>query len=239
MTHGILLKTHQLDYQDAWNLQKRLHQDLVRGTGTDTLILTEHPHTYTIGKSGQESNLVTDEKRLNESGIQVYRIDRGGDITYHGPGQIVGYPILDLHNYYLDVHRFLRDLEEVIIRTLAEYDISAGRVEGLTGVWVAEEKIAAIGVKVSRWVTMHGFALNVSTNLTYFGHIVPCGIVDKPVTSMHKLLSRQPSFIEVRSKIAENFSQVFGIDFREARIEDFLNTEASLPASVGIPDSIS
>ncbi len=215
MKIGRVFKTGILDYQTAWDWQRELHQQRVAGEIPDTLILTEHPHSYTIGKAGGENHLVADERVLKQNGIGVYRIDRGGDITYHGPGQIVGYPILDLHNYYLDVHRFLRDLEEVIIRTLAEYDIRAGRVDGLTGVWVNGAKIAAIGVKVSRWVTMHGFAFNVNTDLKYFGNIVPCGISDKPVTSMEKLLGTKLDFEEVQNLIHHKFEEVFEIDLIE------------------------
>jgi len=215
MKKAQLLKTELLDYQQAWDWQRQLHSERRFGAIPDTLILTEHPHTYTIGKSGDESHLVADEARLATEGIKLYRIDRGGDITYHGPGQIVGYPILDLHDHYCDVQRFLRDLEEVIIRTLAEFGITAGRVEGLTGVWVDDAKVAAIGIRVSRWVTMHGFALNVNTDLSYFGQIVPCGISDKPVTSMAKLLGHAVDFAEVQDKLAQHFAAVFGIEFVE------------------------
>jgi lipoyl(octanoyl) transferase len=215
MNIGRIIKTGLLDYQTAWDWQRDLHQQRVTGEIPDTLILTEHPHTYTIGKAGGENNLVVDERLLKQNGITVYRIDRGGDITYHGPGQIVGYPILDLHNYYLDVHRFLRDLEEVIISTLAEYDIRAGRIDGLTGVWVDDAKIAAIGVKVSRWVTMHGFAFNVNTDLKYFGNIIPCGISDKPVTSMQKHLGSRLELEQVQNLIHHKFEEVFQVDLIE------------------------
>jgi len=223
MRQGILIKTELLDYQKAWDLQRNLHQARFKGIVDDALILTEHPHTYTIGKSGHEENLITDESVLNSQGIKVYRIDRGGDITYHGPGQIVGYPILDLHNYYLDVHRFLRDLEEVIIQTLAEYAIQAGRVAGLTGVWVNGAKVAAIGVKVSRWVTMHGFAFNVNMDLNYFGNIIPCGITHKPVTSMARLLGTKLSFSNVQDQICKKFSQIFEIKLTRHKLEDILS----------------
>ncbi|HEX9653808.1 MAG TPA: lipoyl(octanoyl) transferase LipB [bacterium] len=233
MNVGRIIKTVLLDYQTAWDWQRELHQQRVAGEIEDTLILTEHPHTYTIGKSGGEEHLVADERLLKQNGITVYRIDRGGDITYHGPGQIVGYPILDLHNYYLDVHRFLRDLEEVIIRTLAEYDIRAGRVGGLTGVWVDGAKIAAIGVKVSRWVTMHGFAFNVNTDLKYFGNIIPCGISDKPVTSMKKLLGNSLDFEEVQNRIGRQFENVFQITLVESNhdLEEFEIGQVSFSAS--------
>jgi len=216
MKIGRLIKTGLLDYQSAWDWQRELHQQRVSGEIVDTLILTEHPHTYTIGKAGGEEHLIADEGVLKQNGITVYRIDRGGDVTYHGPGQIVGYPILDLHNYYLDVHRFLRDLEEVIIQTLAEYDIRAGRVDGLTGVWVGEAKIAAIGVKVSRWVTMHGFAFNVNTDLKYFENIIPCGITDKPVTSMAKLLGGEVDYDAVQEAVWKKFEAVFEIELIES-----------------------
>lgn len=212
MKTGQLFKTGLLDYKTAWDWQRDLHQQRVAGVIEDTLILTEHPHTYTIGKAGGEEHLIAEEDTLKREGITVFRIDRGGDITYHGPGQIVGYPILDLHNYYLDVHRFLRDLEEVIIQTLAEYGVRGGRVSGLTGVWVDGAKIAAIGVKVSRWVTMHGFAFNVNTDLNYFGNIIPCGISDKPVTSMEKLLGGKLNFDKVQNLIWHKFEEVFEIE---------------------------
>ncbi len=218
MVSARVIQAGQLDYQVAWDFQRKIHQERVAGRCPDTLVLTEHPHTYTIGKSGDGSNLVTDENELKQQGITVYRIDRGGDITYHGPGQIIGYPILDLHDYYLDIHRFLRELEEVIILTLADYGITAGRVKGLTGVWVENAKVAAIGIKVSRWVTMHGFAFNLNTDLKYFGHIVPCGITDRPVTSMQLLLGRKLDISEVSEKLVDNFGKVFGIRFQEQRL---------------------
>lgn len=222
MKKGILLKTGLFDYQHAWDLQKSMHADRLHAIIPDTLILTEHPHTYTLGKSGHEKNLVVEESALHREGIEVFRIDRGGDITYHGPGQIIGYPILDLHGYYLDVQRFLRDLEEVLIRTLAEYGICGDRVEGLTGVWVAGAKVAAIGVKVSRWVTMHGFAFNVNTDLSYFGNIVPCGIADRPVTSMEKLVGEKLDLLQVQSNIAQKFTEIFDIELEEQSLEDTL-----------------
>ncbi|MFQ5706137.1 MAG: lipoyl(octanoyl) transferase LipB [bacterium] len=220
----MLIKTGLWDYQEAWDFQRERHQARLEGQIPDTLILTEHPHTYTIGKAGGQENLITDEAVLNKQGIAVYRIDRGGNITYHGPGQIVGYPILDLHHYYLDVHRFLRDLEEVMIRTLAEYGILADRIAGLTGVWVKEAKIAAIGVKVSRWVTMHGFAFNVNTDLAYFGNIVPCGISDRPVTSMAKLLAEPVDYQEVQDLLIQKFSEIFEIQLYENELETVLQS---------------
>ncbi len=221
MKPAVLVKTGILDYQKAWDLQRALHRKRLAREIPDTLILTQHPHTYTLGKSGHENHLLVDETALKREGVGVFRIDRGGDITYHGPGQIVGYPILDLRNHYLDVHRFLRDLEEVLIRVLADHGLEAGRVPGLTGVWVNGAKVAAIGVKVSRWVTMHGFAFNVDPDLRYFGRIVPCGIPDKPVTSVRQLLGHRVDYGEVEACVAERFSQVFGLDLRPVDQSEF------------------
>jgi len=210
-----LLNVGLLDYEKAWQLQRKIHQKRVSGESPDTLIFCEHPHTYTIGKTGYDAHLLADENTLARQGVQVHRIDRGGDITYHGPGQIVGYSILDLHDHYLDVHRYLRDIEQVIINTLAEYDIRAERDESYTGVWVNGEKIAAIGVKVSRWVTMHGFAFNVNVDLSYFNNIVPCGISDKAVTSLGSLKRQKMDMREVVGKVADNFSDTFGLNFEK------------------------
>lgn len=206
----------QVDYQSAWSLQKKLFDDCLQAQSGDALILCEHPHTYTVGKNGVESlgkHLLLNKDQLLENGIRVFEIDRGGDITYHGPGQIVGYPILNLNRYYRDVHRYLRDIEEVIIRTIRHYDIIGKRIEKVTGVWVdtlrGPEKICAIGVKVTRWITMHGFALNVNTNLDFFNGIVPCGITDKGVTSMEKLLGQQQDINEIENIIIHEFQSVF------------------------------
>ncbi len=216
MQNATLLTTGLLDYQSAWDLQKSIIADRIAGNVPDTLIMTEHPHTYTLGKTGREDHLVADELSLQRRGITVYRIDRGGDITYHGPGQIVGYPILDLHNHFLDLHKYLRALEEVLILTLSDYGIAAGREEGMTGVWIDGAKIAAIGVKVSRWVTMHGFAFNVNTDLSYFNNIVPCGISDKPVTSLAQLLGREPDHLEVEEVVASRFAEIFHLKWLTA-----------------------
>jgi lipoyl(octanoyl) transferase len=215
MRRGILVNAGCLEYQKAWDLQRQVNRARLVGEIADTLILTEHPHTFTLGKTGEENNLVTEESALQQRGIKVYRIDRGGDITYHGPGQIIGYPILDLKQYYLDVHRYLRELEEVLIAMLSEYGLSGKRFEGFTGVWVNGAKVSAIGIKVSRWVTMHGFALNVNTDLSYFGNIVPCGIPDKPVTSMQKLLGYEVDCAEVQEIIVEKFQDIFSIELAE------------------------
>lgn len=178
------------------------------------LIFCEHPHSYTLGRSGKESNLLFNEQFLESKGARFYKIKRGGDITYHGPGQIVGYPILDLDNFFTDIHKYLRFLEEAIIKTCADYNLTAGRVEGLTGVWIDPEsdtprKICAMGVKASRWVTMHGFAFNVNTNLDYFNYIVPCGISDKAVTSLQKELGKEIDTTEVKKKVLQHLTTLF------------------------------
>lgn len=180
------------------------------------LLLCQHPHTYTLGKSGKPEHLLLSEAALAHHGATYHRINRGGDITYHGPGQLVGYPILDLDNFRPDIHWYLRTLEEVVIRTLAEYDLRAGRIAGLTGVWLGWEegapnprKICAMGVKCSRWVTMHGFALNVAPDLAYFGHIVPCGITDKAVTSLAQELGRSVAVEEVQERLLPHLRKLF------------------------------
>ncbi len=224
---GSLALLGKVEYERAWELQARLQKRRQAGLIPDVLLLLEHPHTYTIGKRGGEEHLLMPERDLLARGIRVFRIDRGGDITYHGPGQVVGYPILDLHDHYLDVHRYLRDLEEVIIRLLSRYGLQGMREQGLTGVWVQatsgqKAKIAAIGVKTSRWVTMHGFALNVNTDLSYFGKIIPCGISHRPVTSMQQCLGRLLDLEEVMHAAAEEFAAVFGIRFETVSVSQLL-----------------
>ena len=197
-------------YIDAWTLQQELWTLRQAEAIEDILLLTEHEHVYTLGKSTDDNHLLASDEELKISGTDVFHIDRGGDITYHGPGQIVGYPIIDLNNYFLDIHRYLRSLEDVIIRTLAAFGIMAGREKDMTGVWVNEEKIAAIGVKVSRWVTMHGFALNVNTDLSKFDRIIPCGIFHKGVTSMQQYMGYEVTIETVREALVESFADVFG-----------------------------
>lgn len=208
------------EYGEAWRLQKLIWQLRCEGSVPDVLILTEHHHTYTLGKSADENHLLAPADELRRKNIGVYHIDRGGDITYHGPGQLVGYPILDLNNYYLDVHRYLRDLEEVVIRTLCDFGVRGERVEGYTGVWVGDEKIAAIGIKVSRWVTMHGFAFNVNTDLSYFDRIIPCGIFHKGITSLEQLLQHRVDIAEVQKRIVAHFGDVFGVQIESKSIHD-------------------
>lgn len=214
-----------VDYQEAWDKQEQLFQDTVaiktrnRAEGTlektpNYLVFCEHPHVYTLGKSGKPDHLLLDDEGLKAKQATYYKINRGGDITYHGPGQIVGYPILDLDNFFTDIHLYLRTLEEAIILTLADYGIMAGRYEGYTGVWLdagneKARKICAMGVRCSRWVTMHGFAFNVNADLSYFRNIVPCGIDDKDVTSMQRELGRPLDMEEVKAKLKMHIAALF------------------------------
>lgn len=218
------------DYKETWDYQEELFKGIVdvkiQNRKESTLVETpnyflfvEHPHVYTLGKSGDISNLLLSEKQLQDKGATFYKINRGGDITYHGPGQIVGYPILDLENFFTDIHKYLRFLEEVIILTLAEYNITGTRSEGETGVWLDvgtpfARKICAMGVRASRWVTMHGFALNVNANLGYFDNIIPCGIKGKAVTSLQVELGIESvNEEEVKEKIQKHFQQLFEAEF--------------------------
>lgn len=208
---GWLLVRHDLPYAQGWALQNTLFDLRKAGRIPDILILTEHRPVYTFGKSGKREHLLIPEEQVRKKGIDLFWIDRGGDITYHGPGQLVGYPIFDLHNYYLDIGRFLRDLEAVLIQVLSQFHIAASRKPGLTGVWVGEMKIASIGIKVSRWITKHGFAVNVNTDMHYFQNIVPCGIADKPMTSMQLVLGEPVAMDRVMTGVVDAFRQVFGI----------------------------
>lgn len=195
-----------INYKEAWDLQKSIHQLRVENKIDDVLFLLEHPHTYTLGKTADKENLVCDAKYLSDNKISVYDIDRGGDITYHGPGQIVGYPIINLTKWQQDTHKYLRSLEEIIIKVCADYDLSGNRIQNLTGVWIDDRKIAAIGIKVSRWITMHGFAFNINTDLELFNGIIPCGISDKAVTSLKQELNKENiSLNEVKEKIIYHF----------------------------------
>ena len=221
-------------YKETWDYQEELFKQIVdikiknrrEETNLETpnyFLFVEHPHVYTIGKSGDLTNLLLSEKQLEAKGATFYKINRGGDITYHGPGQIVGYPILDLENFFTDIHKYLRFLEEVIILTIAEYGIIGARSEGETGVWLDvgtpfSRKICAMGVKASRWVTMHGFALNVNANLGYFDNIIPCGIKGKAVTSLHVELRKPIDENEVKEKIKKHFSILFEATFKRFEI---------------------
>jgi lipoyl(octanoyl) transferase len=198
-------------YAEALDLQRSLVEERRAGRIADTLLLLQHPHVITLGVRGDggRSHILAGSDTLGARGVQVHETGRGGDVTYHGPGQIVGYPIVDLSPDRRDVHRYVRDIEEVLIRTAADYGIDAERVPGLTGVWVGREKLAAIGVRIARWITSHGFALNVSTNLDYFDFIVPCGIADRGVTSLERLLDRAVELADVEDHIVRHFSNVF------------------------------
>jgi lipoyl(octanoyl) transferase len=196
-----------MDYGAALELQQRLVAERKQGLITDQLLLLEHPHVITLGRNGHMENLLAGDDVLRRAGISFYPTDRGGDVTYHGPGQLVGYPILDLREWSRDVGAYVRAIEQAIIDTLADFGIAAGRIPKLTGVWVGEQKIAAIGVHISRWVTSHGFALNVTTDLSYFQYIVPCGLT-KPVTSMARL-GAAADLQEVSRSLAAHFGQVF------------------------------
>jgi lipoyl(octanoyl) transferase len=204
----------RVPYAEALALQRSLVEDRRAGVIGDTLLLLEHPHVLTLGVRGDggRGHILASADVLAARGIEVHETGRGGDITYHGPGQLVGYPIIDLNPGRRDVHRYVRDLETVLIRTAADYGIQAGRVEGLTGVWVGDDKVAAIGVRIARWVTSHGFALNVSTNLDHFKLIVPCGIADRGVTSLERLLGRGVEMAEVENRIIEHFRNVFDLN---------------------------
>ncbi len=211
-----------IDYKEAWNLQKSIHQLRVENKIDDVLFLLEHPHTYTLGKIADKENLVGDKKYLDENNISVYDIDRGGDITYHGPGQIVGYPIISLTNWKQDTHKYLRAIEEVIIKVCLEYGLQGSRVDKYTGVWIEDRKICAIGIKVSRWITMHGFAFNVNTDLNLFNGIVPCGISDKEVTSLNRELNKEFSLSEVKERIIHHFNNLFRYDQIEFKSKEEL-----------------
>ncbi|MEY3678843.1 MAG: hypothetical protein RI924_984, partial [Bacteroidota bacterium] len=218
----------RMDYQQAWDKQEYIFAETVKiktvNRGSEQpvptpnfLVFVEHPHVYTLGKSGKPENLLLDDQGLQKKEATYYKINRGGDITYHGPGQLVGYPILDLDNFFTDIHLYLRTLEEAIILTLADYGIAAGRYPGYTGVWIDPElptarKICAMGVRCSRWVTMHGFAFNVHPDLNYFKNIIPCGIDDKAVTSMELELGRKVVLEEVKQGLKNHIAQLFKMD---------------------------
>jgi lipoyl(octanoyl) transferase len=201
----------RMPYAEALALQRSLVEERRAGRVDDLLLLVEHPHVLTLGVRGDggRSHILATPAALDSRGVEVHEAGRGGDITYHGPGQVVGYPILDLHPDRCDVHRYVRDIEEVLIRTASDYGIEARRVEGLTGVWVGRDKLAAIGVRIARWVTSHGFAFNVTTDLEYFNLIVPCGIVDRGVTSLATLLGHSVDRGEVEDRLVAHFGHVF------------------------------
>ena len=192
-------------YKRTWELQKELQLQRIENKIDDTLLLVEHEPVYTFGKNSDENHLLQNYPE----NVKLFHIERGGDITFHGPGQIVGYPIIDLHNYKMSISWYMRALEEVIIRSLDKFGISANRKDGLTGVWVEDEKIAALGVRISRWVTMHGFALNVNTDLTYYDSIIPCGIFDYGITSLKHILGEKQNISKIKSILSAVFLDVF------------------------------
>ena len=214
-----------INYEESWKKQESIfnkiidtkikNRNLQKEIKTDNYILTcSHPHVYTLGKSGDEKNLLIDKNIIEKENLEFFKINRGGDITYHGPGQIVIYPILDLENFFTDIHKYLRSLEEAVILTLREYNIESGRIKDYTGVWIDiksdnPRKICALGVKTSRWVTMHGLALNVNTDLNFFKNIIPCGINDKEVTSISKEVGQDIKIKDVEKKLLNNLSKVF------------------------------
>ena len=221
-----------IDYKQAWDYQEKLFNEIIeikiqnrkspqeeQKTTPNYLLFCEHPHVFTLGKSGDEKNLLANEASLENQQATFYKINRGGDITYHGPGQIVGYPIFDLENFFTDIHKYLRFLEEAIILTLADYGLQSGRIKGMTGVWLDIEnpekarKICAMGVRCSRWVSMHGFAFNINTNLSYFNNIVPCGITDKAVTSLSYELNTEVDINEVKEKLKHHLAILFNIQY--------------------------
>jgi len=218
----------KIDYKECWDFQEEIFAEILavkssnkkEDKTTETknhLIFCEHPHVYTLGKSGDKKNLLVNEDYLKSRGATFHKINRGGDITYHGPGQLVGYPIIDLDNFFTDIHKYLRFLEEAVILTLKEYGLESERSPGETGVWFdvgtpKARKICALGVKSSRWVTMHGFAFNINSDLSYFGNIIPCGITDKSVTSLQKELGKEMDMQEVKNKVKSHLIELFEME---------------------------
>lgn len=213
----------RIAYEDALRLQKALEKEVIETHGRDYLLLLEHPHTFTIGRRSKENGVLATREMLRSLGVEVFETDRGGKVTYHGIGQIVGYPIISLSPDREDVHKYVRDLEEVLISSLADYGIEAFRIEGLTGVHTPEGKVAAIGVHIKRWVTTHGFALNVNTDLNYYNWIIACE--GEPVTSMEHLLGREVEMAEVEDRIIRNFEAVFGITEVQSSVFDTANQD--------------
>jgi lipoyl(octanoyl) transferase len=222
----LIVELGLIGYGDAWALQKRLVAARKANAIEDVLLLCEHPHVITLGRNGKREHLLASEHVLKQKGVELHATDRGGDVTYHGPGQIVGYPILNLGAIRRDVVWYVRMLEEAMIRATAEFGVSVGRLEGKTGIWVhtapTEEKLAAIGVHISRWVTSHGFAYNVSTDLRFFDLIVPCGIADRKATSLEKILGRSIERKEVAPQLVKHFGEVFGLEMKQASRQELL-----------------
>ncbi len=210
---GYLIDIPHGPYKEVWDLQKKLHDLRVRGEIPDVFILVEHNPVITIGRNAGFDNLKVPPEALREKGVELYKIERGGDVTYHGPGQLVGYPIFYIRQALAGIKGFIRNMEKALIKAVSHFGIEATVKEGLPGIWVGNDKLAAIGVAVKRWVTFHGFALNVNTDLSYFDLIVPCGLRDKGVTSMEKLLGRKVDMDEVKMRVREAFEEVYGISF--------------------------
>ncbi len=225
MNTGWVVDLGSMEYRAAWDLQRRVAQGVAKNLVPDVLLLVEHPPVYTLGRAahGSAQNLIWDQDKRTREGIGFVEVDRGGDITYHGPGQIVGYPILDLNRYGRDLHQYLRNLEEALIRTLEEFGVIGERMPPNTGVWVGNEKVAAIGVKASRWITQHGFALNVAPNLEHFQGIVPCGIQDKGVTSLEKLTGRRMTLDEVKPVVVRHLARVLALDFETITLSSLMD----------------
>jgi lipoyl(octanoyl) transferase len=217
-----LISLPETPYSEVWDLQKEIFQKLIDGQGKDTLILCEHSPVYTLGRVTEKENILFSDEELKKIGAEKFEIERGGDVTFHGPGQLVGYPLLNLSHFKEDLGWYLRALEETIILTLKEYSIQGFRIPGKTGVWVGEknneEKICAIGIKTSRWCTMHGFAFNVNTDLSYFDRIIPCGIADKKVTSLKKILLMEISLKDVVIKFRKAFEEVFEVSLLDQNL---------------------
>lgn len=222
MRRGWVLDLGLIAYAEAWQIQQELHAKRQTHAIPDTLLLLEHPPVITLGKGFHPENLLFNPEFYAQRGIEVCRTDRGGDVTCHNPGQLVGYPIFDVQTHGRDLHRFLRDIEEALIRSLAEFGVQAGRNPPYTGVWVGDEKVAAIGIRVARWVSMHGFALNVNNDLSLFQLIVPCGIADKDVTSLSRLLGRPVPMEQVKQVVKHQFSAVFGLEWEAPEVEGLL-----------------
>jgi lipoyl(octanoyl) transferase len=216
-----LVNLDTIPYADALALQHRIVEARKRGALNDTLLLLEHPPVFTLGRNADESNILASRELLEQRGIQVFRVERGGDVTYHGPGQLVGYPILNLRDFRMDVGWFVRAMEETLIRALGDFGIKGRRIEKLVGVWMGEAKIAQIGARIEEWITYHGFALNVDPHLADFDLIVPCGISDRPVTSMARVLDRAIDLRAARERVAARFGEVFGAEMIEMKREEF------------------
>jgi lipoate-protein ligase B len=225
MNQLLVINLGRTRYADAWELQRKIFSARLAHRIPDVLLLTEHEPVYTLGKGADINHLLAGNVELQEKKIDVYTIDRGGDVTFHGPGQLVGYPILDLNDYYLDIHRYLRDIEEALIRTAQDFGIGAERSDGYTGVWVKNDKLAAIGIKVSRWVTMHGFAFNVNTDLSYFDRIIPCGIFHKGVTSLQTLTGHEVAMADVEKAVVRNFESVFSVASQPIMFNELLSNK--------------